>query len=491
MAAVTGEPDQNMLFYNWEKGKVESSLKVGTPQNPSAIVELLCCNPSDVGVIALGGPYTFKFITLSDTIWRPYGFSKAENILACSMTWLNSDRLLVGTKDSRILYLENGDLKYIFKMNDTVTMNLRVREEYVIQSSSQTTLEAKQETPWENHIRCLLAFQKGFVYALGARTIVLFEKDGAHKYVKRNIYIIPTQASKEENNDLYRVNSMNINLSTDRLAITTGWPQLFYARLWGPDLNVDPEPQELKIMGQMVHYGAISDISVCAWKSIFMTCGELDNSIRLWDFESEQLILHKQYAEDICGIALHPTGLFCLIGFNDKLRFMSILIDDLLSMDEFPIRCCKTARFSHGGHLFAAVNGNIVQVYSTIGFTSCFILKGHTSRVRTVLWSRYDSKLITLGTEGAIYQWDMTTGLRVAEVFLRNIILYDIAFSADEQYTYCIANDSALYDIKDSTVIFYSISLQSCQNLQKPLSHAVYIRYDNTLFQKHTCIACY
>lgn len=52
-----------------------------------------------------------------------------------------------------------------------------------------------------------------------------------------------------------------------------------------------------------------------------MTCGELDHSVRLWDFESERLILHKQYTEDICGIALHPTGLFCLIGFSDKLCF--------------------------------------------------------------------------------------------------------------------------------------------------------------------------
>lgn len=188
LAAVTGEPDQTMLFYNWEEGKVESSIKVGIPQNPSAIVEVLACNPFDTEVLALGGLYTFKFLTLFDTVWQPYGFSKADNILTCSMTWLNSDRLLLGTKDGKILYLENGDLKYIYKMTDMVYMNLNIHEEYVIQAtSSVTTMDAKEDIPWENNVRCLIAFQRGFVYAFGSRTIIVFEKEDSYKYTKRNI----------------------------------------------------------------------------------------------------------------------------------------------------------------------------------------------------------------------------------------------------------------------------------------------------------------
>ncbi|XP_076166847.1 testes of unusual size isoform X2 [Ptiloglossa arizonensis] len=452
LAAVTGLPDQTMLFYNWEKGKVESSLKVGTSQNSLAVVELLACNPSDIGVVAVGGPHTFKFLTLSDIIWRPYGFSKADNILACSMTWLNSDRLLLGTKDGKILYLENGDLKNIYKMTDTMSMNLKIREEYIIPTST-SIIDDGQNSLWKNHIRCLQAFSKGFVYAFGFKTVVLFEKDGRHKYIKRNIYIIPTQVSKEDNQDLYRVNTININVSLDHLVITTGWLQLFHVKLWGPDLNADPEPQEVKIMGEALHYGPISNLSMCTWKSVFMTCGEFDYSVRLWDFESGSLILLKQYAEDICGISLHPTGLFCLIGFSDKLRFMSILVDNLLPMEEFPIRCCKTVAFSHGGHLFAAVNGNIVQVYTTIGFVSFFILKGHTSRVKALLWSQTDTKLLTLGTEGAIYQWDMSTGRRSAEIILRDHNLYDTVLSANELVSYCIADDSIIREIKDNVVV--------------------------------------
>lgn len=461
LAAITGEPDLTMLFFNWEKGKVESIYKLANPQNALAIAEILVCNPFDAAVMAVGGSYTFKFLTVSETIWRPYGFSKAENILICSMTWLNGDRLLVGTKDGRILYLENGDLKNIYQMSDTVSMNLKIREEYVMPATtdgSQITLQSR-ENAWEQNVRCLVAFQRGFAYAFGTGTVIVFEKEGKHKYTKRNIYVIPTQEQmKEDDPDLYRINIINANLSFDRLIITAGWPQLFYATLWGPDLQMDPEPQQLKIMGEPLHHGPISDLSMCAWKPVFMTCGELDRSVRLWDLETESLVMLKQYAEDICSIALHPMGLFCLIGFNDKLRFMSILIDDLLPMHEFAIRCCRVARFSHGGHQFAAVNGNIVHVYTTIDFHNPFILKGHTGKVKALLWSQTDLKMLSMGSEGAIYEWDMTTGARSSEVILKGVALRGIALSADTTFAYCIAHDDRIREIKENAVylrVFY------------------------------------
>ncbi|XP_043683652.1 cilia- and flagella-associated protein 57 [Vespula pensylvanica] len=453
VVAVTGEPDQTMLFYNWERGKVESSLKVGNPQDTSAIVNLISCNPSDTGIIAIGGPHVFKFLTLSDTVWRPYGFSKAENVLICSMTWLNSDRLLAGTKDGRILYLENGDLKNIYQMSETISMNLKIREEYVIHTTaSPLALEDRDNDRWEHDILSLISFPKGFAYALGPRTIIVFEKEGSHIYVKRNIYLVPLQVSKTDSTDLYKVNTIDINISFDHLLVTTRWSQLFYITLWGPDLNMDPKPKEMSVMGQSLHYGPIGDLSMCAWKPIFMTYGEIDRSIRIWNFETESLIMLKQYEEDICSIALHPMGLFCLVGFIDKLRFMSILIDDLLPIYGFSIRNCKTVTFCHGGHLFAAVNGNVIQVYTTIGFYNRFLLKGHTAKINCLKWSQTDNKLMSIGEEGAIYEWDINSGQRTAEIILRNIILYDIVIAADQSFLYCIANDNRIRDIRNDTV---------------------------------------
>lgn len=40
-------------------------------------------------------------------------------------------------------------------------------------------------------------------------------------------------------------------------------------------------------------------------------------------------------------MALHPSGLFLLVGFSEKLRLMNLLIDDIRSFKEFMIRGCR------------------------------------------------------------------------------------------------------------------------------------------------------
>ncbi len=44
-------------------------------------------------------------------------------------------------------------------------------------------------------------------------------------------------------------------------------------------------------------------------------------------------------------MALHPTGLFVLVGFSEKLRLMNLLIDDIRPFKEFMIRGCKEVRY--------------------------------------------------------------------------------------------------------------------------------------------------
>lgn len=39
--------------------------------------------------------------------------------------------------------------------------------------------------------------------------------------------------------------------------------------------------------------------------------------------------LVKKYQVDVTAIALHPSGIFAAVGFNDQMRLMQILLDDL------------------------------------------------------------------------------------------------------------------------------------------------------------------
>lgn len=54
--------------------------------------------------------------------------------------------------------------------------------------------------------------------------------------------------------------------------------------------------------------------------------------------------LYKEYREEAYTVSLHPTGLFCLVGFSDKLRFISLLYEDMHVFKEFAVRKCREVR---------------------------------------------------------------------------------------------------------------------------------------------------
>ena len=53
------------------------------------------------------------------------------------------------------------------------------------------------------------------------------------------------------------------------------------------------------------------------------------------------LELYKEFAEEARSVALHPSGLYILVGFSNNLRLMNLLIDDIRTFKEFPIRKCE------------------------------------------------------------------------------------------------------------------------------------------------------
>jgi len=94
------------------------------------------------------------------------------------------------------------------------------------------------------------------------------------------------------------------------------------------------------------HVGPIISIDICARKPIIASCG-VDKCVKIWNYFTGNCELNKCYQEKIYSIALHPSGLFMLIGFSDKLRLMSILIDDIRELKEFYIKNCNEVCFKY------------------------------------------------------------------------------------------------------------------------------------------------
>ena len=150
---------------------------------------------------------------------------------------------------------------------------------------------------------------------------------------------------------------------------------------------------------------------------------------------------------------MHPSGLQVLVGFNDKLRLMNLLMDDIRVSKELNIRGCRECRFSNGGHLFAAVQGNIVQIFNTYSMENIGNLKGHNGKVRSLCWSADDMRLVSCGLDGAIYEWSIQTFQRVSENVLKSCSYTCAVLSPDAKTVFAVGSDKTLKELSNSQIV--------------------------------------
>lgn len=162
--------------------------------------------------------------------------------------------------------------------------------------------------------------------------------------------------------------------------------------------------------------------------------------------------LSQYFSDEAHCIDLHPSGLQVVVGFTDKLRLMNLLVDTIRAVKEFPIRSCSVCKFSHGGDVFAAVQGNVVQLYSTYTFKNVGSLKGHNGKITTLTWSQDDAKIVSAGADGAIYEWDTRSHTRVHENVLKTCSYTSVALSPDGSTTFAVGSDKSLKEISSDEI---------------------------------------
>lgn len=133
----------------------------------------------------------------------------------------------------------------------------------------------------------------------------------------------------------------------------------------------------------------------------------------------------------------------CLIFFKLYLNHFNNKIKE-----KFLLQCA----FSHGGHFFAAVNSTIISIYSSTTFENVSNLKGHNGKVRSVVWSADDSKIVSCGMDGAVYEWDSYSGKRIGESVLKSCSYSGVTIAPDGKNTYAVGSDKSIKEIQDSQV---------------------------------------
>ena len=103
------------------------------------------------------------------------------------------------------------------------------------------------------------------------------------------------------------------------------------------------------------HQNKITGLDVCIRKALVVTCG-IDRAVKIWNYIDNTLENSKIFEEEAYAVAIHPSGLHIIVGFQDKIKFLNIFENDLQSFKELSIKNCRELRFSNGGHLFALTN---------------------------------------------------------------------------------------------------------------------------------------
>lgn len=91
----------------------------------------VCCSPVSNSELFLIGRSVFRLMSLTETVWKQYGFQKVEQLNITSGTWLSGELIMCGTDDGKLFLVENGELKGVFNAFTAHVISLRDKDDYV------------------------------------------------------------------------------------------------------------------------------------------------------------------------------------------------------------------------------------------------------------------------------------------------------------------------------------------------------------------------
>ncbi|KAH3831997.1 cilia- and flagella-associated protein 57-like [Dreissena polymorpha] len=433
LVAQGAKPDYTLLYWTWEKSKVMASIRLAGPP-----IYQVSFNPQDNTQLCVVGNGIFKNFRYSEGNLKVFNIQKVEPQNYLCHAWVSEERVIVGTDTGKLMLFEAGEMKHEFNLG-------------AMEKEKKSDDEVSTGPP---QITAIVAYSKGFACACGLGLVHLFEKTDDKDFFKKGREIrIPEGAKSGEMMKAQQqmITSLTVSPSEETLVASTDLSQLYYITLSSADIGKGDQAQ-FEVLAQAFHYGQILGLDVCARKPLIATCS-MDKSVRIWNYETCNLELYHEFGEEAYSIALHPSGLYILVGFSDKLRLSNLLIDEIRTFKEFTIRGCRECAFSNGGHLFAAVHGNVIQIYSTITFENVANLKGHNGKVKSLVWSSDDSKIVSCGLDGAVYEWESYTGKRVGESVLKSCHYTGVAVTHDGKTTFAVGSDKTLKEISDSQIL--------------------------------------
>jgi WD40 repeat protein len=424
-AAKTGAKDGGylMVVYAMEGktkavGTVQTS-KHGTEDAKGEGPVLQCSMSPDNKLICVTGHGVFKLYRLDDGNFKLIQSSlgkqqPTENYMA--HVWLANDRVAVSNSNGDLFIVENNDVTAQIPSPDNLSIN------------------------------AIVQYGKGFVCGGANGILRIYEDDDKELYkLQKSLRIEGNQAASDETFVDHTILNFGLSPSNELLAITTSSAQIFTLNLSSSDILKEEEIKFDYLIAPF-HSKQITGLDTCIRKPLVVTCSP-DKTIRVWNYMDSTPVISRQFQHEVFSVAVHPSGLHIVAGFLDKLRFMNILGNDIREVKSFAVRNCPEVKFSNGGGYFAAVHGNVINVYSTYTLQQLHALRGHSGKIRCLSWMEDDTRLVSVGMDGAVYEYHIKSEKRIIHNVNKNCNYTGVVTEAKS--IFAVGSDNTLREFQE------------------------------------------
>ncbi len=416
-----GSPEWNLVLWNVEKSaKVLCTSKMSLSDENCVNVVSFC--PWDSNVVLVLGKGILRLFRFVEGQLRPLPVSvRKEQANFISHCWLPNEQLVVGTEAGELLMLESFEIRGFINPNKNDHEDLYP-------------------------ILCLQATSRGFIMGTFQGEIKMFEKheELKEKYQIEDSYIIPGDHGHVLEFAMGADEQLICGMSRHQL-LTCSISNLY-------NTNKENNTAFFDYLFTPFHYangrgeGTITGIDVALWKQIVVTCGK-DRTVRVWNPNDKKLELTKEFEEEPLSVSVHPAGVYIAVAFSDKIRILSILLEEIHLCREIPARQVSYVKFSKGGQYLAAAIGTNLQIFNTYTGAAVMTLRGHNNRIKNVVWMNYDSRMITIGCEGVVYSWDLFPTNRRPEHFPGTVPIFNGAGPQDGSAVYVATHDKMIKEL--------------------------------------------
>ncbi|XP_037951931.1 cilia- and flagella-associated protein 57-like [Teleopsis dalmanni] len=483
--------EASLLMLTLDKSSSEAECTLPSTDNDQGY-ECMACHPEDNALVAIAGTGVLIFLCKAETTITVSSTCKfAYNI--CSMYFLASDLLLMGSDDNDLILVENGDFKTHQKANTAESVHILKDQEQMDKELAK--MLPSDEVLKDKRVTFVTNLRDAFVFVLFNRVFV-FEKETKFEYVRTTVITLRPSEFPEE---AYQIKNIAFDDVMENIIVSPTISQIYTSRLSMTEdefymIEDDEEKEEeeeatsymqlyFKPLGQKLHVDGIVDVSICSWKPIVVTASK-DQTVRIWNYETDEIELVRKFQVDVNLVELCCTGFMVAIGFADQLRLAQIYMEDLDIVKTFNFPRCTIVRFSNLGAYMAAGYDNCISVITALNFETVIHLKGHSGIILTLAWTKMDDTIVSGGAEGAIYQWDVHTGERLQEIVQKGTQYNTVCIGGTDPISiYAITNYGVVREFQNSELV-REIALPT--EMKAPLIDMCLSRSDMVMFVSNT-----